>query len=44
MTLKGIGENGAWLLVHEFFGWRQIRNHQERTGLEGATGTRRASP
>jgi transposase len=29
MTLNGIGENGAWLLVHEFFGWRQIRNRRE---------------
>jgi transposase len=25
MTLRGIGANGAWLLVREFFGWRQIR-------------------
>ena len=24
LNLKGIGENGAWLLVGEFFAWRQI--------------------
>jgi len=22
MNLRGIGQNGAWLLVYEFFSWR----------------------
>jgi hypothetical protein len=26
LNLKGIGENSAWLLVREFFGWRGIRS------------------
>src|ERR1043166_6962992 len=26
MLLKGIGINGAWLLVMEFFGWRAFKN------------------
>ena len=30
MNLKGVGLNGAWLLVYEFFGWRQI---QEPAGI-----------
>ena len=25
MQLKGIGINGAWLLVMEFFGWRALQ-------------------
>ena len=25
MNLKGIGQNGAWLLVYEFFAWRNSR-------------------
>src|SRR5262249_38983384 len=28
LTLKGIGVNGAWLLVGEFFAWRQLRNRR----------------
>jgi transposase len=39
MTLKGIGENGAWLLVYEFFGWRQIRNRRELASLAGLAPT-----
>jgi transposase len=39
LDLKGIGENGAWLLVHEFFGWRQIRNRRELASLAGLTPT-----
>ena len=39
LELKGIGENGAWLLVHEFFGWRQIRNRRELASLAGLTPT-----
>jgi transposase len=39
MSLKGMGENGAWLLVWEFFGWRQIRNRRELASLAGLTPT-----
>jgi transposase len=39
MSLKGIGANGAWLLVREFFGWRQIRNRRELASLAGLAPT-----
>ncbi len=39
LLLKGIGENGAWLLVREFFGWREIRNRRELASLAGLTPT-----
>ena len=39
MLLKGIGINGAWLLVMEFFGWRQLKNRREVGGLAGFTPT-----
>jgi transposase len=39
MKLKGIGSNGAWLLVREFFSWRQIRNRRELASLAGLTPT-----
>ena len=39
MDLKGIGANGAWLLVREFFGWRQIRNRRELASLAGLAPT-----
>ena len=29
MHLKGIGINGAWLLVMEFFGWRELKKCEE---------------
>jgi transposase len=32
MQLKGIGINGAWLLVREFFGWRAFTNRREVGG------------
>ena len=32
MHLKGIGINGAWLLVMEFFGWRAWKNRREVGG------------
>jgi transposase len=35
MMLKGIGINGAWLLVMEFFGWREFKNRREVGGLAG---------
>ena len=39
MNLKGIGSNGAWLLVREFFSWRQIRNRRELASLAGLAPT-----
>ena len=39
MMLKGIGINGSWLLVMEFFGWREFNNRREVGGLAGFTPT-----
>ncbi len=39
LELKGIGENGAWLLVREFFGWREIHNRRQLASLAGLTPT-----
>jgi transposase len=39
LKLKGIGENGAWILVREFFGWREIRNGKQLGSLAGLTPT-----
>lgn len=39
LKLRGIGENAAWLLVREFFGWREIRNRRELASLAGLTPT-----
>jgi transposase len=39
LNLKGIGENGAWLLVEEFFAWREIGNRRELGSLAGLTPT-----
>jgi transposase len=39
MQLKGIGINGAWLLVMEFFGWRELKTRREVGGLAGVTPT-----
>jgi transposase len=39
LQLKGIGENSAWLLVREFFGWRGIQNRRELASLAGLTPT-----
>jgi transposase len=43
LTLKGIGVNGAWLLVSEFFSWRKFRNRRELGSLAGLTPTPYAS-
>ena len=32
LDLKGVGQNGARLLVYEFFGWRQIKDRRELGG------------
>jgi transposase len=39
LTLRGIGTNGAWLLVWEFFCWRKFRNRREVASLSGLTPT-----
>jgi transposase len=39
MQLKGIGINGAWLLVMAFFGGRDFKNRREVGGLAGVTPT-----
>jgi transposase len=39
MLLKGIGINGAWLLVMAFFGWRAFKNRREVGGVAGFTPT-----
>ncbi len=39
MHLKGIGINGSWLLIMEFFGWRDFTNRREVGGLAGFTPT-----
>ena len=39
MQLRGIGENGAWLLVRECFGWRPYRNRKHAGSWVGLTGT-----
>lgn len=39
MTLKGIGLQGAWVLVNELFGWRTFRNRKEVGAAAGLTPT-----
>jgi transposase len=39
LNLKGIGENGAWLLVNELFSWRTFQNRRELASLAGLTPT-----
>ena len=39
LGLAGIGPNGAWLLVYEFFAWRSFRNRKQVGALVGLTGT-----
>ena len=43
LSLKGVGENGAWLLVWELFGWRRIGNRRELGSLAGLAPTPYAS-
>jgi transposase len=35
MALRAIGENIAWVLVMELFGWRDFRNRRQVGGLSG---------
>jgi transposase len=37
LRIQGIGENTAWLLVREIFGWRRIKNRRQLAGLAGLT-------
>ena len=37
--LRGVGLDGAWLYVMEFFAWRQFRNRRQVGGLAGLTDT-----
>ncbi len=39
MQLKGMGINGAWLVVMAFFGWRAFTHRREVGGLAGVTPT-----
>jgi transposase len=40
LALRGVGENGAWLLGLELFApWRQLRNRRQVGGLTGLVGT-----
>jgi transposase len=36
---KGIGSNGVWLLMMEFFGWRACKHRREVGGVAGFTPT-----
>ena len=37
--LRGVGIDGAWLYVMEFFAWRQFQNRRQVGGLAGLTDT-----
>ena len=39
LNLRGIGDNGSWLLVHELFSWRTFANRRELASLAGLTPT-----
>ena len=39
MALRGIGENGAWVLTMEFFSWRDFQNRRQPGALAGLTPT-----
>ena len=39
MQLTGIGSNGSWLVVMEFFGWRAFTNRRHVGGIAGLTPT-----
>lgn len=41
--LRGLGRGSAWVLVMEFFGWRDFRNRREVGAAAGLTGTPYAS-
>jgi len=37
--LRGVGLRGAWVLHHEFFAWRSIRNRRQLASLSGLAPT-----
>jgi transposase len=39
VTLRGIGDNAAWLFVMELFAWRALRNRRQVGALTGLVGT-----
>jgi transposase len=39
LNLRGIGENGAWLLVNELFAWRRFQNRREVGSISGLAPT-----
>lgn len=39
MNLKGIGEVSSWVLIMEWFGWRQFNNRREVGAAAGLVGT-----
>jgi transposase len=39
LELRGLGLNGAWLLVYEFFAWREFSNRKQVGGAVGLTPT-----
>jgi transposase len=39
LELRGVGLNGAWLLVYELFGWRRFANGKQVGGCAGLTPT-----
>ncbi len=39
MRLRGIGENGSWLLAMEFFAWRRFENRRQVGALAGLVPT-----
>lgn len=39
MQLSSVGINTAWVLVAEFFGWREFRNRKQVGGASGLCGT-----
>ena len=43
LDLHGIGKEGAWVLMHEMFAWRQLRNRREVAALAGLAPTPYAS-
>ena len=38
-SLRGIGMSSAWVLVTEFFGWREFRNRRQVGAAAGLTGS-----
>jgi transposase len=39
MSLRGVGQQSAWLLAWELFGWRSYRNRRELAASVGLVGT-----